>query len=335
MNRPNKISIGRPIRLSTATKESLPEPIGMLEEKLTGEEIRSLFYQRAELLKSRDPRYIRAIIIGAKGSGKTYSCIRTLPRPILLLCFDPDAERIVQPEEIDTGEILPILYYGDNPKRPRAYLQYEEDVDTWKENGFFDYFASVVVDGLSTLQQVHLRQIAYEDRLRKMELKKIEPKTKVRFTLMPELRDYHVLKTSSILEFMSLCAVPCHLVLTAHIMEERYTIDSETGAYAIRKILNTTPALQGNIPYLFSEIYLAQRSLRDPKGARSKAGMPTFTWLTERTAAYPELPLMTRFNAQKKIVEMEEPQDFRALLKKTGCLWEDKPFVGKPKEEEK
>jgi len=324
-----KITIGKKTA-GVANKRATPE--GILGRRLVSSEITDLFHQRAEVLKTRDPRYIRAITIGQKGSGKSYAIVKTLPRPLLLFCFDPDAERLVTPEEIENGEVLPLLYYGDDPNNPHAYSQYEQDVERWKANGFFDAFASVAVDSLSTLQQVHLRQIAFEDRALKTELKRFDKNIKVRQTLMPQLQDYNVLKTSSILGFMSLCSIPCHLVLTAHIQEERYFVNPQQTAIMIRQILNATPALQSNIPPLFSEVYLSQKE-RGKVDAKGKRPPPEYVWLTDRTPKYSELPLTTRFNSQKTLVAEKEPQDFRALLKKVNYLWKDKPFIQRSKED--
>lgn len=311
------------VRKVTIGGERLPTKVESFGKLLTTEEAVALFFERAEALKKRDPRYLRAILIGSKGSGKTYSCIKTLPRPILFLVFDPDADRIVRPEEIWSGQILPILYYGDDPNRPTAYAQYERDLETWKNNGFFQYFASVVVDGLSTMTQVHLRQIAYEDAVAKEKLAQQDPRAQRRESLMPQLRDYSILKTSSILGFMSLCAVPCHVVLTAHIAEEPYYADERETIMRLRRFLNSTPALQANIPPLFSEVYMA---FRKEDGS--------FWWKTQQDKSTLGLPIVTRFNRDGFTLPPEIPQDFRALLKSVGYLYEDKPFLSLPKEGE-
>ena len=329
MNAPVKLSIGatKKHQVSPTSKKTNPENI--LGRRLLTDEISAMFHKRAEVLKNRDTRYIRAITIGQKGGGKTFAAIKTLPRPILFLCFDPDAERIVRPEEVSNGEILPIQYYGDNPQKPVAYAQYEEDVENWKENGFFDAFASVVVDSLSTLYMLHLRQIAFESQKIQKEMNRLDSKVRVRKTLMPELQDYNILKSNSILGFMSLCSIPCHLVLTAHIQEERYFSDKEKVLVKIRQIVNAPPAVQAGVPPLFSEVWLSQWT-KD-----KNTGKKVYTWLTERTRNYKELPLVTRMNHEGKIlVKEEEPQDFRALLKKVNYLWEDKPFIGKVQENE-
>jgi len=311
-------------KTTTRPSTELPEKIEVFGKTLVGDQISKMFFQRAEVLKRRDPRYGRFILIGKKGSGKTYSCIKTLPRPILHLCIDPNAEGIVNPDEIERGEVLPILYYGDNPKEPTLYLRYEEDMISWAQNGFFDAFASVVVDGLTSLMAIQLNQIAYEDKKRKDKLHAGNSQVKTRTGLMPELQDYNVLKSTSILGFMALCSIPCHLVLTAHIAEERYFDDND--AMRIREILNATPALTTNIPPLFSEVYLSTVR-RDDKLDKDDPNRKKYVWVTDKLNAYKDLPLCTRFNVNKKLVEDEIPQDFRALLKRVGFLWEDKPFI--------
>jgi len=315
----------------SVVKKPLSKEIEIFGRKLEGEEISRLFFSLKKEVEAVDPRYIRAMVIGAKHSGKTRSAIYTLPRPICLFAFDPDSERMVKQEWLETGEVVVVRFYGDDPSAPSAYRRYEQIAREWKTNGVFNYFASLVIDSFTTLQNIHLLQISFEDRVKKDNLLKSDPNSRVKRRLdnMPELKDYSTLKTNSILEFMSLCAIPCHIVLTAHVKEENIYEEEDDLVPKVRTMLNATPALTSNIPPLFGEVYLAQETINNnPKKGEARI---SYTWLTEKTNALRSVPLGTRFNVEQELVARNEPQDFRALLKKVGYFYQDKPFI-KPKE---
>ena len=313
---PAKIIIGKPPTPST-TKPPGSSPLA-LGQSLTTEQGKARFASLVDVFKKRDQRWGRWITIGRGKSGKSHAAIYTLPTPILMQVFDPDSEQLIPSEMIEKGLILPIRYYGDDPEHPIAYRNWERDVITWGNDGFFSHFASCVIDSFSNQIIAQLRQIAYDDQ----ESRKFLDKDMQRKSLMPQLQDYNVLKVSTITIYLALCSIPCHLVLNAHILEERLYRDAKDLIGFIRKTLNATPALQANIPPLFSEVYLAE--IRE-KLLDKTAKIHEWIWRTQSDMRFPDLPIGSRMSGPKRIIPDEVPQDFRALLKRCNFHSEDKP----------
>ena len=286
-----------------------------ITKTITSEQVKERFRQEIKIFKKRDQRYGRWIIIGTGKSGKSWAAIRTLPTPILFAIFDPDTEQLIPPEMIEQGLIYPKRYYGDLPDEPEAYREFDADLTRWKKEGFFDYFASVIVDSLSSLMISQLREIAKIDVLAQRSSNKKVKRT----SLMPQLQDYNVLKVNSILTFTSLSALPCHVVLNAHILEERDYRDKDDVTGFIRKTLNATPALKSNIPQLFSEVYLAESVI-----ANKESGKLSYIWKTRRDKRFKDLPLGSRMTQDTDRVPFSCPQNFRELLKVCDFHYQDK-----------
>ena len=285
-----------------------------LGHSLSTEQARERFKDLASAFVERDRGWVRFLIIGYGKSGKTHAVIHTAPTPILLMMFDPNSEQLVSPELVSKGLVLPVRYFGDDPEKPYLYRQWEKDVFTWKADGFFSCFATVCIDSLSQMMVSQLRQIAYDDTIGLGVTKKGERKS-----LMPQIQDYNVLKISTVTTLLALCTIDAHIVLNAHILEERNFRDMKDMIGFVQKRLNATPALQANVPPLFSEVYIAD-SLIDKKTRKQE-----WFWQTTRSDKFPELNIGSIISGEKKLVKEEEEQDYRKLLKKCGFHHEDKP----------
>jgi len=309
-----KIILGGGTTLSRGLKSADPLALG---KTLTTEQMKGLWKTLQDEFKKRDPRYGRFIIIGFGKSGKTTS-LRTLPKPILLCAFDPDCE-VAFSDLIEKGDVLPVRYYGDDPDDPTVFRRWETDYRTWKANGFLDCFGSYVIDSFSTWSIAALREIARMDMLtKKAAIERGSKRVKERVSLLPQLNDYNVLKLDGISTFLSLCSLPCHLVLTAHFMEQQVFANEEDKVGYLKKSMSTNPAMRAAIPPLFSEVYLATT-----KGIGRER---RYVWLTTKQPGLGDL-IGSRLAMLTNIVAEEEPQNFRALLKKCNFHHEDKPSL--------
>ncbi len=309
---------------STTPRSSVKSAAETFAKSLTTDDMKERFAQLIVAFEERDTRYSRIINIGEGKSGKSTAVIETAPKPLLLRMFDPDTEQLIPPEMIKSGEVLPIRYYGDHPNKPVSYVKWTTDTANWLQDGFFEAFATVCEDSLSSMITSHMRAIAYKD----MMARRTDAKKKPR-DLMPHLGDYHVLKLSTLAEFMSLAALPCHHILTAHILDERIYEDSDDHVGFIKKTLNATPALQAGLPPLFSEVYIS--ALEVKKEATNKKGKfkrsEEYVWYTKRQRKFPDIPAGSRMSGKKGRIPERIPQDYRELFKMVNFHYKDKELL--------
>lgn len=294
-----------------------------LDLKLEAEKLRQMY---------RDTPYTRllhAFIMSLKGGGKTTLGL-TCPRPIFYHIFDPGGSEIIdealtlKPGEtayykdvnqtFKYGEILASVLPVDTPDKPSAFLQWQKEFNQLGTDGFFSHVGTYIVDTASTMGQSMLWQI----------LKK-EGRT------LPNMRtpisqeggnkghgmrqvDWGTLLNTFIMVSRSLAALPCHTILFGHIGKDK---DPVTG------ITEKTVLLPGQskdqVPINLHEVYaLRIGSVKLPGDKAAKNQRYLLTQPKDLFAT------STRMGRDGRL-DAEEVPNIRALLKKAGYPYEDKP----------
>jgi hypothetical protein len=108
-----------------------------------------------------------------------------------------------------------------------------------------------------------------------------------------------------------MCALPCDFILTGHL---KLVEDPDKGT--IFRFMTTGQGMV-TIPLLFDEIYVMS--------TKEKSSGTEYTLLTQSTKLH---MARSRMSKNGLLLPVEKP-DIKALLKKAGLSYEDKPKLGK------
>lgn len=237
------------------------------------------------------------LLYGDFGTGKTQT-IGTAPRPIFIDSFDPGGTKTaaLQPL-IESGDIIvDSRWERDSWKIPEAFRAWEREMEQRKRDGFFEFFGTYALDSITKWAQALMYEIL-----------KRGTKGSSRAGQKPELQDYLIQQLTSVDWMGQLMELPCHTIVTGHIgfVEDKVTGKLETGLMLEGK-------LSEKVPLVFDEKYVT-RATQSSSGVAYK--------LQTRNDGYYKAE--TRMGGMK-FETFEEP-DLRALLKKAGRAWEDRP----------
>lgn len=245
--------------------------------------------------------YFRCIIFGDIGSGKTY-LQRTCPRPVHVDSFDPGGQKTNRKMIEEGWLVADTTYENEDPKNPSAIMNWDTAYNRRKKEGYFEYFGTYVLDGLTMFGQAALNYTLKKkgrvDGIPKVEARGGDNDYVIQKALMgPMLRDIFNL--------------PCHVIITAH---PDLSTDEDSGG---KKIIG--PAVVGQLktqlPLMCDEIYNSQT-------APTKEGDLKYRLLTKQDGIF---RCRSRL-AANGMIEMYEDQDIRKILKKAGYPAEDKPM---------
>ncbi len=206
----------------------------------------------------------KILITGALGVGKTTQFI-TLPRPSFIYIFDTAGKSAIKGQDIEYEEYLAEklnITVKATPKgggtvegvvsgaarlEAQAYAQFEAHFMKGLDDGFFDKFASIGLDSVTTLSD-----IAMDDILARAG----------RLAYNPELGDHSILKTQVARLLRALCALDKTLLVTAHTMYRQ----NDNSMKMMNELL-ITGDLQVRAPLLFSSVLRADYEVT-PQGRK-------------------------------------------------------------------
>lgn len=252
----------------------------------------------------KDPLQKRfsALICGPIGSGKTF-LLRTARLPVHIDSFDPGGTKGLR-DLIDRGWIVAdTSYESEDPFNPTAWERWLKRTEIRFSIGYFNQFGTYALDSSTKWQDAAMNA---------------QLKIAGRVAGVPQHRhDYNPTKvamTNYINKFMN---IPCDFILNGHFREDEeiLSIDTKTGITKTRKEYRflTIGQAATTIPLMFDEIYVMQSKETSSGWEREL--------LLEAQGKY---LARSRLKANGKL-DVTEPANIKALLKKIGLPWEDKP----------
>ena len=243
-----------------------------------------------------------ALVTGYIGSGKTY-LLRTCRKPIHIDSFDPGGTKCLR-DLIEKGDVIADTQWeSDDPFNPDKFAKWMKATERRFQIGYFNHFGTYALDSATTFGEAVMNYGLG---------------MKGRAGETPQMRhDYMPQKTFMTNYIRKLMTLPCDFILTGHLREneELLSVDAKTGIE--RKKLEyrfyTVGQAVLTIPLLFDEIYVI---LGEERGGSIKRSL-----LIDAQGKY---IARSRLKANGKLDNSEEP-DIKALLKKIGLSWEDKP----------
>lgn len=253
--------------------------------------------------------YCNILIAGAAFSGKTTS-LETLPRPLLIETFDSTGSTVLKQLKKEK-DVFINQYYPDDPSKPTQFKNWASRFDKMKLKGVFDYLETYAIDSLTSFAKVLLNQIIADvSRTGKRPIAE-------KLYNQPILKDYGFQTEQLLRKLEYICGLPCHFVLTAHVLTTAVT-DSIRETTEIIKTLLIGPKTAAKMPQMFHEVYIArQTKLRG------------FHWVTSNDRDFDWCG--SRWS-REELLNKEEPQDFKNLFAKVGIPFEGKSLP-KPKKE--
>ena len=278
--------------------------------------------------KSRE--MLHGIVIGDKGVGKTDLVIRTAPKPVFVFSFDPDGCKTVRDLEESGDVVVDRRYENDRPNLPHgevpAYGLFATEFNRMKSIGFFDQFATVVLDSLTTFSN------SLQWAILKVEGREaFDPATQRTPSSMADkggqgMRRQEWQAFRNCMQHTGRCfnTLPCHTFMLAHL--ERY--QNENTLIMEKSILlpgKSKIELTGQT----SEVYhlLAQEKKDRPTALPEHIKISDdgiYRWLlTKNNGDYRG---GTRVGGHGKF-RMQEPASIYELLKRAGMSTDDKPTL--------
>ncbi len=260
----------------------------MIDIKVKADEIRKAYAERILQKKTN------ILIIGQQGDGKT-QLVETCPGPILIDSFDPGGTETIRDMIEEEGKILcNPEYENDNPKRPFVFKKWFDATAKLERDKFFESIGTYVIDSGTRWAESLLNKIVADDG---------------RAGQNPQIQDYGEQNNTARDCLETLAKLPCNFVMTFHYIVDR---DKDKGSFAE---LVVTRRLRYRIPALFGESWIIRT-----KGT----GDTVEHYLQTKNLGIHKA--QTRIG-RKGNFNLQEPADIRALLKKAGRPWEDKPAI--------
>jgi hypothetical protein len=251
------------------------------------------------------------LLLSEYGAGKT-PLLKTARRPVWIDSFDPGGTLGLR-KEIKRGEIIAdVQYEEDDPFAPSAYKLWRSNFKKRYSSGFFDQIGTYCIDSATTFSAAIL---AY-----KMD----EPEWKGKATpsrageVPMHRRDYNPAKVEMQNYLRKILNLPCDFILTGHLrpIEKKVGVRASDGEPIMDvkyRFLAIGQAAQF-IPLLFTEAWVVISS-EGPSGTKRKL-------LLDSAGEY---LARSRLKADG-VLEAKEDPDLRAILKKAGFDYKDKPL---------
>lgn len=255
--------------------------------------------ERIAKMKEDDPRdkTFNAIVFGQPKVGKT-ELIRTMVKPILVHSFDPGGTKVID-DLIEKGEVVADTRWEvDNPKDPTCYKNWQDEMTKLINAKFFEHCGTFVIDSMTTWSQVIMYDVIAKAAMKKAGRVKGGA---------PQQQDY-IPQMNEIEQWMRrFVGLPCNCVLLGH---DDTPTDADGTPIDDRRLM-ITGKLSKRVPALFDEVYYyfikntssGERALQTQPRNRISAG--------------------TRLGKGGKL-ELYEPPDIKAILKKVGMPYADK-----------
>jgi len=243
-----------------------------------------------------------ALVCGGIGSGKSY-LLRTARRPVHVDSFDPGGTKCNLPLIKSGDMVADTRWETEDPYFPDKFAAWMKVTNIRLEMGYFNHFGTYCLDSATTWGEAVMNyRLAGEGRAGEA------PKW---------AHDYVPQKTYMVNYIRKLMRLPCDFILTGHLreIEEIISVDTKTGVTrkSIEYRFYTVGQAVLTIPLLFDEIYVLL-------GKEGKDGVER-KMLIDAQGKY---IARSRLRANGKLDSVEAP-NIKALLKKIGLSWEDKP----------
>jgi len=243
-----------------------------------------------------------ALVLGETNAGKTY-LLRTARKPIHIDSFDPGGTKCLR-DLIASGDIVADTQWeNEDPFEPKVFASWMRATDIRLQVGYYKQFGTYCIDSATSFGEAIMSYgLGMKNRAGEA----------------PQMRhDYMPQKTYMTNYIKKLMRLPCDFILTGHLREIKKLIrvDTKTGISTeeIKYRFYTTGQAVVTIPLLFDEIYviIGEEGREEPKRKMLIDSLGTYI-------------ARSRLKAKGLLNSVEEP-DIKALLKKIGLDWEDKP----------
>ena len=243
-----------------------------------------------------------ALVTGETNAGKTY-LLRTARRPIHIDSFDPGGTKCLA-DLIASGDVVADTQWElDDPFSPKAFAEWMKATDVRFSVDYYNQFGTYCLDSATMFDEAAMNyQLASKGRAGEAPQRN---------------QDYMPTKTHMVNYIRKMMNLPCDFILTGHLREVKKTlsIDSKTGIVRedVKYRFLTIGQAMVTIPLLFDEIYVIV-------GEEGRDG-PKREMLIDSLGTY---IARSRLKRNGKL-EAVEPPDIKAILKKAGFNYEDKP----------
>jgi hypothetical protein len=250
-------------------------------------------YYKGDPLQKR----FSALICGESGAGKTF-LLRSCRRPIHIDSFDPGGTKCLK-KWIDSGDIVADTQWeGEDPLSPDRFVRWKKATDLRLQIGYFKHFGTYCLDSATSWTNSAMYGQTSG--------------------AVPDWgKDYVPVKQDMTIYTTKLMALPCDYILLGHLdkKEKVLSVNTKTGVKAAEvtnRFLTIGKAVV-TIPLLFDEVYVL-KTIETARGLER-------VLLTE---AQGEFVARSRLKGAGAL-NVEEPADIKALLKKIGLPCEDLP----------
>lgn len=251
---------------------------------------------------AQDPMQKRfsALVTGETNAGKTF-LLRTARFPIHIDSFDPGGSKCLKPW-IDKGDIVvDTSFETEDPFDPKVYAAWKQTTERRLALNYYDQFGTYCLDSLTTLANAAMGYgMAKSNRAGEVPQRN---------------KDYNPQKVEIENQVHRLMNLRCDFILTAHLerLAKLKSIDKQTGIRyeEIEYRLLITGKAVITVPLLFDELYVLV----------GKGTPPRREMYTDSLGEY---IARSRLKSEGKVEAIEKP-DIKALLKKIGLDWQDKP----------
>lgn len=260
---------------------------------------------QSSYLDSAQQQKLNIMLTGESGTGKTFLAA-TCPKPVHIDSFDPGGSKGLI-DFIQRGEIVVDSRYElEDPMKPMAFMDWKRETDARIKGGYFDKFATYMLDSSTMFAAAIMNDI-----LKKAGI----PGQAPRFT-----HDYVPQKVEIQNWLKKILMLPCHVIVTGHL--EMYD-DAVDKTVKFRYMTTGKGAI--TLPLLFDEQWVME-----PK--KSSNGVD-YRILTKSTGTYSARSRLARAglidqyeNVTMKLGDNPNLVGFKAILKKAGKFYEDKPL---------
>ena len=255
-------------------------------------------YYKGDSLQKR----FSALVCSGIGSGKTYA-LSTARKPVHIDSFDPGGTKCLKPW-IDKGEIIvDTEFENEDPFNPTAFALWKKKVDLRFQIGYFDHFGTFAIDSATKWMDAAMNaQLSLKGRTGEAPQRN---------------HDYVPVKIDMQNYISKLMRLSCDFILNGHFKEdtEVLSVDTKTGIEKKKTQFRflTIGKAAVTIPLQFDEIYVLETK-------ETSKGYDRY-FITEAQGQY---IARSRLKSNGKL-DVREPADYKALLKKIGLDWQDKP----------
>lgn len=198
-------------------------------------------------LMANQPRpdtYLRFLVYGASGTGKTFS-LRTARKPIFVDSFDPGGSVVLADLVLKGEAVVRTEFETEDPKRPTAFAKWDASLDPIEKDGLMKNFGTYVLDSATTWGQACLNLVMQKAG---------------RAGGTPQQNDWYPQMVLMEAAVRRIFKFPCDVIFICH---------EDTMKDGIIDKLYRSPMLTGKaktrIPLLFSEVYYSHTK-RSSKG---------------------------------------------------------------------